>query len=284
MSPRTTAGRVVALGSQISLGVWFVLPLIPILLWAAARSWTFPNTLPEEWGFLGATDALADGAASSFVSSLILGLVTAALATPAGAMAAYALAFGRIRHERRISLLLLAPVFVPPFVIVMGANVALLRLHVPSSVGLALVLMVTAIPYTTFVMRSAFASYDTRIEEDARTLGARPVHLLLRIRIPMLSTALTASAFLAFLVGWSDYVITLLIGGGQFVTVPIRVATAASGTGNEALVAALSVAAAAPPLLLLLTLNVMSRHRSSWRRTNGEPHAVAESPLIGARG
>ncbi len=274
-------GRVVALGSQVSLGVWFVLPLVPILLWAAARSWTFPHTLPDEWGFVGAADALSDGAASAFVSSLILGLVTAALATPAGAMAAYALTFGRIHHERRISLLLLAPVFVPPFVIVMGANVALLRLHVPSSVGLALVLMVTAIPYTTFVMRSAFASYDTGIEEDARTLGAHPVHVLLRIRIPMLSGAITASAFLAFLVGWSDYVITLLIGGGQFVTVPIRVA-AASGTGNEALVAALSVAAAAPPLLLLLTLNVMSRHRSSWRREAGEPPTDAASPLIGA--
>jgi len=262
--------------------VWFVLPLVPVLLWAAARSWTFPHALPEEWGLSGAAAALADGAASAFVSSFILGLMTAALATPAGAMAAYALTFGRIRHERRISLLLLAPVFVPPFVIVMGANVALLRLHVPSSVGLALVLMVTAIPYTTFVMRSAFASYDTGIEEDARTLGAHPLHVLLRIRIPMLSGALTASAFLAFLVGWSDYVITLLIGGGQFVTVPIRVAAAASGTGNEALVAALSVAAAAPPLLLLLTLNVMSRHRSLWRRKAAEPQAAAIFPLIGA--
>jgi putative spermidine/putrescine transport system permease protein len=284
MSARTTVGRAGALGSQVSLGVWFVLPLIPILLWATARSWTFPRTLPEEWGFAGAADALADGAASAFVSSLILGLVTAALATPAGAMAAYALAFGRIRHHRRISLLLLAPVFVPPFVIVMGANVALLRLHVPPSVGLALVLMVTAIPYTTFIMRSAFASYDTRIEEDARTLGASPGHVLLHIRIPMLSRAITASAFLAFLVGWSDYVITLLIGGGAFVTVPIRVAAAASGTGNEALVAALSVAAAAPPLLLLLTLNMMSRHRTSSPRETAEPSALTPpSPVIGVR-
>lgn len=282
MSPRTTVGRAVALGSQVSLGVWFALPLVPILLWAGARTWTYPRTLPEEWGLSGVGDALADGAASAFVSSLMLGLVTAALATPAGAMAAYALAYGRIRHTRAISLLLLAPVFVPPFVIVMGANVALLRLHVPSPVGLALVLMVTAIPYTTFVMRSAFASYDTGIEEDARTLGARPAHVLVRIRVPMLSGALTASAFLAFLVGWSDYVITLLIGGGQFVTVPIRVAAAASGTGNEALVAALSVAAAAPPLLLLLTLTVMSRRRSSPRRDAAPMATVTASPLIGA--
>lgn len=282
MSPRTTLGRVVARGSQVSLGVWFVLPLVPILLWAGARTWTYPQVLPQEWGITGVGEAIADGAASAFASSLTLGLVTAALATPAGAMAAYALTFERVRHERRISLLLLAPVFVPPFVIVMGANVALLRLHVPSPVGLALVLMVTAIPYTTFVMRSAFASYDTGIEEDARTLGASPRHVLLRIRIPMLSGAITASAFLAFLVGWSDYVITLLIGGGQFVTVPIRVAAAASGTGNEALVAALSVAAAAPPLLLLLTITLMSRRRPSPRRYSASSTADNASSLIGA--
>lgn len=281
MSPRTTLGRWVALGSQVSLGVWFALPLVPILLWAVARTWTYPRVLPEEWGLTGATDALADGAASAFASSLALGLATAALATPAGAMAAYALAYGRLRHSRGIALLLLAPVFVPPFVIVMGANVALLRLHVPAPVGLALVLMVTAIPYTTFVMRSAFASYDTGIEEDARTLGGRPAQVLLRIRIPMLARALTASAFLAFLVGWSDYVITLLIGGGQFVTVPIRVAAAASGTGNEALVAALSVAAAAPPLLLLLTLNLMSRTRPGSAR-DSVPSTAVPVPMIGA--
>lgn len=283
MIRRESVGRLITVGGQASLGLWFVLPLVPIALWAAASRWTSPGVLPQEWGPTGMRSALADGAGPAFVTSLVLGVIVAALATPAGAMAAYALAFGRVRGERGIALLLLAPVFVPPFVMVMGANVALLRLHVPPAAGLALVLMVTAIPYTTFVMRAAFASYDTGAEEAARTLGASPRRVLLRIRVPMLSGPLAASAFLAFLVGWSDYVVTLLIGGGQFVTVPLHVAAAASGTGNEALIAALSIAAVAPPLLLLLTLNRVSRRPRAAPDATSITDTVHRRPLAGAR-
>lgn len=283
MRPRTRPGRAVARMTQAVLGTWFLLPLVPIALWALAKSWPYPRALPDQWGLSGFAGALADGAAPAFASSLILGLVTAALATPAGAMAAYALAYGRLRGQRLIALLLLSPVFVPPFVIVMGANAALLRLHVPAPAGIALVLMVTAIPYTTFVMRSALAGYDTGFEDEARTLGAHPRSVLVHVRIPMLAGPLAASAFLAFLVGWSDYVVTLLIGGGQVVTVAIRVASAASGTGNEAVVAALSIAAAAPPLLLLLVANLLSRSRRSAAHHESRPQPAVDAPLIGAR-
>ncbi len=282
MTPRSRVGGRVAAGAQAVLSAWFVLPLIPIILWAIARSWPYPLTLPNQWGLSGFADAIADGGASAFASSLLLGLATAALATPAGAMAAYALTYGRLRFQRSLSLVLLAPIFFPPFVIVMGLNVALLRLRVPSAIGIAVVLMVTAIPYTTFIMRSAFSGYDIGYEDEARTLGARPMTVLLRVRIPMLARAFAASAFLAFLVGWSDYVITVLIGGGQIVTVPMRVASAASGTGNEAMVAALSVAAIAPPLLLLLIMNLLSRSRRSRAVSIPRSRRVGDRPLIGA--
>lgn len=271
MTPRITIGRIVAALMQFLLSTWFVLPLIPLLLWALARTWPYPLVLPNQWGPAGLTEALHDGSTSAFTASLMLAAITAALATPAGAMAAYALTFTRIRGHRVITLLLLAPAFVPPFVIVMGINVTLLRLRVPSLFGIALVLMVTAIPYTTFVMRSAFANYDIGIEDEARMLGARPAAVVRRIRMPMLAPALASSAFLAFLVGWSDYVVTLLIGGGQIVTVPMRVVAAASGTGNDAVVAALSIAAALPPLLLLLVL----RRLSHTPRTTPDTHADA---------
>ncbi|MFA7324402.1 MAG: ABC transporter permease subunit [Candidatus Nanopelagicales bacterium] len=259
MKPRTAIGRTVVLSLQLLLSTWYVLPMIPLVLWAMARTWPAPLMLPSQWGPAGIAEALHDDATSAFAASVLLATLTAILATPAGAMAAFALTFGPLRGHRALSALLLAPAFVPPFVIVMGINVTLLRLRIPSMVGIALALMVTAIPYTTFVMRSALAGYDMRIEDEARTLGASPGALVARIRIPLLAPAIATSAFLAFLVGWSDYIVTLLIGGGQIVSIQIRIAAAASGTGNEAVVAALSIAAAAPPLLLLLALSRFSR-------------------------
>ena len=78
--------------------------------------------------------------------------------------------------------------------------------------------------------------------------------MLWQVHVPLLAPALARSAFLAFLVGWSDYIITVMVGGGQIVTLPLITASAASGVGNDALVAALSLAAVVPPVLLLLVL------------------------------
>ena len=259
MRPRTARGRLVAWSGQAWLSVWFVLPLVPLLLWGAATRWPYPELLPTSWGPTGFVAAVHDGAIAAFATSFAFGLVTAALAVPAGAMAAHALAFDPPPAARTFSVLLLAPVFVPPLVLVMGLNVALLRAHIPPLAGIALILMVTAIPYTTFVMRTAYSGYDRAFEDEARTLGADPRAVLFHVRIPLLAGPLTAAAFLAFLVGWSDYVVTLIVGGGLVVTVPLKVAAAASGTGNDAVVAALSVASVAPPLLLLVVIGAVSR-------------------------
>ena len=45
--------------------------------------------------------------------------------------------------------------------------------------------------------------------------------------------------------------VTLLLGGGQLVTLPILLGSTASGAGNEPTVAALAIATALPPALLL---------------------------------
>jgi len=196
---------------------------------------------------------------AAFTRSFVLGSAVAALATPAGALAARALALRRVRWPRLTSALLLAPLAVPVFAVVMGLNVVLLRLHVPTSVGILLVLVVAALPYTTYVMRVAYGAYDVAYEDEARTLGASPWAVAWRVRLPLLAPGVASATFLAFLVGWSDYIVTLVVGGGRFVTVPVLVASAASGTGNEPTVAALSIGALVPPTLALTAAALLRR-------------------------
>lgn len=263
--------------------LWFVLPLIPLLLWAGAAGWDGASRLPERWSFDSFSTASRGGAWAAFTRSLVLGSAVAALATPAGALAARALALRRVRWPRLTSALLLAPLAVPVFAVVMGLNVVLLRLHVPTTVGILLVLVVAALPYTTYVMRVAYGAYDVAYEDEARTLGASPWSVSWRVRLPLLAPGVASAVFLAFLVGWSDYVVTLVIGGGRFVTVPMLVASAAAGTGNEPTVAALSIAALVPPTLALATATVLRRRLG---RTPVRPHkaAGADRALATAQG
>jgi putative spermidine/putrescine transport system permease protein len=67
---------------------------------------------------------------------------------------------------------------------------------------------------------------------------------------------------LAFLIGWSDYVVTLVLGAGQLVTLPLLLGASASGSGNDPTTAALSLLAVAPPLALLVVATGLSRRRA----------------------
>ncbi|OZD84764.1 ABC transporter permease [Rhodococcus sp. 05-339-2] len=251
--------RVPPFAGRAVLVLWFLLPLIPVVLWAISNRWSFPGSVPQVWGFDGVRSALDAGGTDAFVRSTLLALAVAAIATPLGALAARALVNGTVRFPAVVAGVLFAPVALPPFAVALGLDVLVLRSRVPSTVAVIALLTVAAIPYTTYLMRVAFGAYDIGYEEEARTLGASNAMLLRRIRIPLLAPALAGSALLAFLVAWSDYVITLLIGGGRLVTVPILVASFAAGTGNDSVVAALSVAAVVPPLLLVLMLARLRR-------------------------
>lgn len=258
-------GRILRSATAAALAVWFVLPLLPLGLWVFADRWSYPAPLPQDWGLQNVDSALSRGAAIAFAGSLGLGLVVSAVATPLGVLAARSLAFHPSRWSAPGSALLFAPLALPAFVAVFGLNVLLVRLQVPSYAGVVLVLTVYALPYTTYVMRLAYAAHDIGFEEEACTLGATRGQVFLRVQLPLIAPALARAAFLAFLVGWSDYLVTLLIGGGSLVTVPLLVASAASGTGNDGIVAVLSVMALAPPLGLLLLLGLTGRRRRGSR-------------------
>jgi putative spermidine/putrescine transport system permease protein len=253
------AERIAGALGVIALTGWFLLPLVPLLLWGVADRWSTPAVLPQEWGLSGWADAEAQGAGPALARSLALGGVVAVLATPLGALAGRALASRHLPARAVVGAVLLSPLVVPPFVVAMGFDVLLLRLGLPAWAGVVLLLTVAALPYTTYVMRTAYGAYDPGFDDEARSLGASPRQVLHRVQVPLLAPALAAAAFLAFLVGWSDYVVTLLVGGGRLVTAPLLVASAASAVGNEAQVAALSLLTVLPPVGLLVTVAVIGR-------------------------
>lgn len=247
----SSLGRAVAVSL---LTVWFMLPLLPLALWAFADRWPYPATLPTVWGIEGLNSAVGANGLPALGHSVLLGIAVAAIATPIGAVAARGLVAGWAPFPKVVTTLLFAPLAIPPFAAVLGTNVILLRAHIPALIGLVMVLVVVALPYTTFVLRTAYAAHDIGYEEEARTLGASASQVLRRVQVPLMAPAFARAAFLAFLVGWSDYIVTLIVGGGQLVTLPMITASLVSGIGNDSVVAVLSLAAVTPPLALLFVL------------------------------
>ncbi|WP_218221855.1 ABC transporter permease subunit [Nesterenkonia sp. Act20] len=256
--PRWRVRTVLPLLLGLALLIWIMLPLVPVLLWSAAGAWRAPDVLPSSWTADAALSLAEPEVLMAGVRSLGLGLSVAVTATVLGGLAAFGLRGptpgGSPASTRLIGFVMLTPLAVPPFALVMGSNVLLLGARAPSFLGVLIVLTVTALPYTTYMFVTALASYEDRFEAVARTLGASPAQVVLKVRLGLLMPAIARAGFLAFLVGWSDYITTVLIGGGQFITLPLLLGSAASSTGGEQLTAALSLAMIVPPVVLLILL------------------------------
>ncbi len=233
--------------------LWLLAPLLPLLVWSVARGWFFPEILPADltlraWGraLQGGSDILA-----SLGTTTVIAVAAAALSLALGIPAGRALGLHRFRGRGLVELALLAPVIVPGIAVGLGIHGVFLRLGLTNSLaGVVLVHLVPTLPYVIFVMAGVFANFDTEAEAQARSLGAGRVQVFWHVTLPGIWPGVMVAGLFAFLVSWSQYILTLTIGGGRVVTLPLLLyAQAASGRNDQAGV--LAVLSLLPGLVIL---------------------------------
>lgn len=218
------------------LMVWLVLPLIPLAIWSFARGWRFPDLLPRDWTLRSWDYALSDtsGVIDSLGLTIGIAAATTGLSVIVGLPAGRALGLYRFRGKALVELLILAPVIVPGIAVVLGVHTIFLGLGLTNSVaGVVLVHLIPTLPYVTLVIAGTFAGFDTHYEDQARSLGAGPVRVFWHVTLPMIRPGLIVGALFAFLVSWSQYILTLVIGGGRVETLPLLLFSFATSGRND---------------------------------------------------
>jgi putative spermidine/putrescine transport system permease protein len=236
-----------------------LLPLIPIVVWAFAYRWYFPDLLPSEWSLRAWTYLLSGTSQVSrgVVHGTVVALAATGLSLAIGVPAGRALGLYSFRGKKLVQFLILAPTIVPGIAVVMGIHVLFIRLRLTGTLpGVILVHLIPTTPYVTMVMTSVFANYDPDYEEQARTLGATRWRVFRSIVLPAIYPGLLVGGMFAFIISWEQYLLTLLIGSGQVITLPVLLFSFAGG-GNNATTAALCLLFVAPSILILL---FTSRH------------------------
>jgi len=233
---------------------WLVLPMIPLLIWSFAGRWQFPDLLPETWSLrawsiaLGPVTGVQNAIFDSVIIAATVTLISVLIAIPAGrGMGMY-----KFRGKRIVEFLLLAPVIIPALAVILGIHVLFIRYGLADTyIGVILVHLSPIMPYVVLVMAGIFANYNSDFEEQARSLGASPLKTFWYVTLPAIFPGLMVAALFAFLISWSQYITTLLIGGGSIKTLPL-VLFALAGTNDMALTAAVSVIFVFPAIIILL--------------------------------
>lgn len=210
--------------SAVLLIVWLILPLIPLSVWSFARGWAYPDLLPKVWSSDPWTYALSDqsGVLASLGLTTGIALAVTALSVLFGVPAGRALGLYPFRGKALVELMILAPIIVPGIAVALGVQTIFIGLGLNNTVaGVTLVHLIPALPYMVLVMAGVFAAYDTRAEDQARSLGASPLQIFRHVTLPAILPGIMVGAMFTFLVSWGQYILTLTIGGGRVQTLPL---------------------------------------------------------------
>lgn len=247
---RISPYRVIVMG--IIVGV--LLPFVPLLIWSFAHRWLFPAVLPTAWSLRAWAYLFSPSSQVwlAFWHSFMVATAVTLLSIPIGIMAGRAIGLYHFRGRTLVQFLILAPTIVPVLAVAMGIHVVFIRYGLADTMlGVIFVHLVPVTPYMVLIMSSTFANYDTDYEDQARSLGAKPSQVLRHIMLPTIWPGLMVGSLFAFIISWSQYLLTLLIGGGQVLTLPVLLFSFAN-SGDNAITAALSLVFIAPAILILL--------------------------------
>jgi multiple sugar transport system permease protein len=148
--------------------------------------------------------------------------VSVALALALGALAAYCFARLRVAGRDYFMFYILVVRMVPPIT----AIIPLYFLFRVTGLGggyVAIILVYTAfnLPFAIWMLKSFIDELHLPIEEAARLDGSSELKILWRICLPQMRAGVAATAIIAFVFTWNDFLFSLLLTSVTTRTVPV---------------------------------------------------------------
>ncbi len=201
--------------------IFLALPLVLMIGWSVARSWPWPCIMPMGFtlrGFLYTLSPSTEGfiiLLRSVGLSLIVTIVTLAISIPA----ARAIAFYEFKGKSFIKVLILLPLIVPILSVAMGIHLSFIKLGLANSyLGVILIHVIPGIPYGVKILLNVFEINGNQIEAQGRVLGASSFQVMMHVTLPLITPGLIIAGSIIYIISFSQYFITFLIGGGRIVT------------------------------------------------------------------
>ena len=160
----------------------------------------------------------------SFFNSAVVSVTSTLLALLVGVPGAYALSRMSIRHQKPLSLLILASRMAPPIAFTIPYFLAYRWMGLlDTRIGLILIYLTFNISLVVWLMRSFFDASPRSLEEAAWVDGATLWQGFTRIMLPISGPGVAATAILCFLYSWNDFFFALILTRNQAMTAPVAV-------------------------------------------------------------
>ena len=208
----------------IIVGICILLPLLNLIIWAFTERWAWPDLLPQTYSFRAIKEIFSRKSEmiQLFISSIMLSLIVAILSVIIGIMTARAFVFYDFKGKRQLYFATLLPFLIPGTVFAMGIHVMFIKWGLSNSIlGVIIVHLIYSLPYATRLLMDGTLAIGNKLEEQAKVLGATSFQAFTKTTLPILSPVILSSLSMSYIVSFSQYFLTLLIGGGKVKTFAI---------------------------------------------------------------
>lgn len=254
------------IGLVMTLTFFIIIPLLLILLWSVVGRWPWPSLLPESYQLRTVKELVfgSHGLPRILLSSLLLSSVVALLSTIIALMASRAIEVQKVFGGRVLRFLSLLIFVVPATVFAMGIHMFFVRHGLADRViGVILVHLVMSLPYSMNILLDVTKAVGKDLEEQAISLGAHPFKAFFNTSLYALIPGLLSSFSMAFIISYSQYFTTLIIGGGSVKTIAL-VLIPYIQAGDRALASAFAVAFVGSAMVMFFILEYLIKKGGSY--------------------
>jgi len=249
-------------GGLVSLSLLGTLALV---LWSFARSWFYPQSLPQAWTLSHWARQL-QGLVWPSTVTLVVGF--------SAAIIALILTIGCLQNERvnglgstsRTLWLLYTPLLVPQIAFLFGVQILLVRFDLDNTwTALVWSHLLFVFPYVFLSLADPWRSFDVRYRDSALTLTGSSLKTFFLVELPLMLMPTLFALALGFAVSVGQYLPTIFAGGGRFTTLTVEAVTLSSG-GDRRVVGIYAFIQAALPLIVYCSAIMIPRWAYRKRR------------------
>ena len=213
---------------------------------------------------MGVAGTEAYDSRQTIIDSVVVSVGSTAFTMLLAVFAAYALSRMEFRGRNAFLNWVLGQRFMPPIAIL----IPLVTIYKTAGLrdtdnlymgyaGLIMIYSLMNLPIAVLLMKSFFDDVPKDVDEAAMIDGATRGQTFRRIVLPMVRGGVAASAVLCFIFAWTEFLLSLFLTT-DIRTVPVKIQTFVTSTGNEwGFIAALGTAAAIPGFIFIL---LVQRH------------------------
>jgi multiple sugar transport system permease protein len=189
----------------------------PDLTFAVPPVWVFAPTAQNYNEVLSTTNF-----SKYFMNSVSIALITVAIAIFLGSLAAYGFSRFRFRGKFWLKMGALVPQMLPPIVLVVPLYVLFNRLDwIDTRQALIVSYLTFTIPLSIWMMTGFFDDVPIELEEAAMIDGCSRIGALIRVSLPLAVPGIAATAILAFIYCWNEFLYAVILTGREARTLPV---------------------------------------------------------------